>query len=270
MAEKIVLPDISNIKHEDFLYDMLVHKDELTWQTIIHELVKQEKMDPWDIDLMILSTRFLEAIKKLQEIDFRISGKVVLAAAILLRLKSKRLLEEDLNQLDRLLASSEQTQDEFYDEIELEQQVKRPDNFQLVPRSPQPRKRKVSVFDLINALGKALEVKNRRRFRIVPEAPEVHAPKNFVDINVVIGKIYEDIRNHYSGKQELLTFSRLVPKTNTKEDKVLVFIPLLHLANQRKIDLNQEQHFGEIEIVLVDDKKVPEVPEIVEVQTPSE
>ena len=41
-----------------------------------------------------------------------------------------------------------------------------------------------------------------------------------------------------------------MPEEPTKEDKVFTFIPLLHLTNQRKIDLNQENHFGEIEIVL--------------------
>ena len=34
---------------------------------------------------------------------------------------------------------------------------------QIYPRTPQPRKRKVSVFDLVQALEKALEVENRRK-----------------------------------------------------------------------------------------------------------
>ena len=31
---------------------------------------------------------------------------------------------------------------------------------------------------------------------------------------------------------------------------VYTFIPLLHLSNQRRIDLWQKEHFGEIEIVV--------------------
>ncbi|MCK5140441.1 MAG: segregation/condensation protein A, partial [Thermodesulfovibrionia bacterium] len=46
-----------------------------------------------------------------------------------------------------------------------------------------------------------------------------------------------------------LTFSTLVP-SETKEDKIYTFIPLLHLTNQRKIDIEQYQPFGEIEIIL--------------------
>lgn len=251
MPEKVELPETEKGKHEEVLFDMLVNKDEVTWQQIISELVKQERMDPWDINVSILASKFINAVKELQKIDFRVSGKVVLAAAILLRLKSKRLLEDDLNALDRLIASSEQTQEEFYDELEQEMQIKRPEDFQLIPRTPQPRKRKVSVYDLINALNKALEVKGRRKFRIIPEAPEVKAPKNFVDINLQIAKILEEIKEHYTSNDDKLTFSRLVPKEATKFEKVIIFNPLLHLTNQRKVDLDQKEHFGEIEIVLV-------------------
>jgi segregation and condensation protein A len=254
MADKIELPKTERGKHEDVLFDMLVNKDEVTWQTIIHELVKQEKMDPWDINISTLASKFVEAVRSLQSIDFRISGKVVLAAAILLRIKSKRMLEEDLTALDRLIASSEQTEEEFYDELEQEQQVKRPEDFQLVPRTPQPRKRKVSIYDLINALNKALEVKDRRRFHVIPEAPEVKVPKNFIDINIQIGNVLQEIMNHYLGNNEKLTFSKLVPKEATKEEKIIIFNPLLHLANQRKVDLEQQEHFGEIEIILVKPK----------------
>ena len=55
--------------------------------------------------------------------------------------------------------------------------------------------------------------------------------------------------------QKRLTFSQLVP-SNTKEDKIYTFIPLLHLTTQRKIDLTQQEHFGEIEIMLNTKKEV--------------
>ena len=57
--------------------------------------------------------------------------------------------------------------------------------------------------------------------------------------------------------QNSLTFSQLVP-SGTKEDKIYTFIPLLHLSNQRKIDLSQKEHFGEIEIMLHSKKEADE------------
>ena len=52
-----------------------------------------------------------------------------------------------------------------------------------------------------------------------------------------------------------LTFTKLIP-SNSREDKVYTFIPLLHLTNQRRIDLEQEKHFGEIEVYLKTKKAV--------------
>ena len=46
-----------------------------------------------------------------------------------------------------------------------------------------------------------------------------------------------------------LNFSGLLP-SDDKLDKVYTFISLLHLKNQKKIDLLQKEHFGEIDIVL--------------------
>ena len=71
------------------LLDILLKEDDYSWQELLLELVKQEGMDPWDIDIGILTKRFIEIFKKAKELDFRIPGKVVLACAILLRMQSK-------------------------------------------------------------------------------------------------------------------------------------------------------------------------------------
>ena len=43
----------------DIIYDILMQKDELTWQTLIQDLVKSEQMNPWDIDLSLFSQKYL-------------------------------------------------------------------------------------------------------------------------------------------------------------------------------------------------------------------
>ena len=69
------------------------------------------------------------------------------------------------------------------------------------------------------------------------------------EIGDVIKNVYGRIKLFFVKNQDSrLTFSRLLPENANKEDKVFTFIPLLHLTNQRKIELEQEQHFGEIEI----------------------
>jgi len=226
----------------------LFNQDEITWQSIIYDLVRTEQMDPWDVDISLLTRKYLEMIKKLKEMDFRVSGKVLLAAAILLKMKSNRLVG-DANQLEQMFAEPEAA--ELYDELEEEfQKLTRPETPVLIPRTPQPRKRKVSIYDLVGALNKALEVKQRRVLNSIPPL-DVEVPQKKRDITEIIKDIYTRIKLFFSGGSEKLTFSRLVT-SDKKEDRVYAFIPLLHLANQdqRKIDLFQQQHFGDIEITL--------------------
>lgn len=235
---------------QDKILDMLLKRDEITWQTIIYDLVRSEELDPWDIDVSILSRRYLETIKRLQETNFFISGKVILAAAILLKIKSDKLLDEGIAHFDNLLFNSEIEELEEFEEKN--KRIKLMENPRLTIRTPQARKKKVTVEDLVYALEKALEVDKRRTLRQIEidKIPEtLNIPEKKVDITTLIKEIYNKIVNFFASKKQRLTFEALV-QSDKKEDKIYTFVPLLHLANSQKIELNQEVAFGEIEIVM--------------------
>jgi segregation and condensation protein A len=238
----------------DQIFNILFNSDEITWQSMIYELVSSEMMDPWDVDVSLLAQKFMEKLKKLKEMDLKISGKVLLAAAMLLRIKSTRFMEEDISALDALINSAHDVPEEDnlldgmdYGDENTDTPKEKP---RIFPRTPQPRKRKVSVFDLVNALEKALEVYKRRPPR-VRETVNVKAPEKPRDISLIIRDVFNKIIVYYKKKRDTLTFNALLPG-QTKEDKVFTFIPLLHLDNQRKIDLSQEHQFGDIAIELID------------------
>jgi chromatin segregation and condensation protein Rec8/ScpA/Scc1 (kleisin family) len=123
----------------------------------------------------------------------------------------------------------------------------------IFPKTPQPRQRKVSVYDLVNALEKALEVEfNRKRFHINGKKTEISIPEKKFDIGKAMVDVYNKIEKHYSAKKtrdKTLTFDDLV-FSKSKKDKVLTFVPLLHLDTQRKVDLEQEKHFDTIAVKL--------------------
>jgi segregation and condensation protein A len=244
----------------DKIFRLLFSKeDEITWQTIIYELVKSEEMDPWDIEIGNLTQKYIEMLRSLREHDFRISGKVLLAAAILLKIKSTKLVGEELNELDKLLIGVEEEMDSLGFE-EQARMVEKLDTIPpLIPRTPQPRKRKVSIFDLVDALERALEVKKRRVWQSMPQHME--APKKKRDITQVIKDVYGKIRLFFVGTvKNGLTFTKLLP-SESREDKVYTFIPLLHLAQQNKIELEQKEPFGEISIILKRKEEAPAVEE---------
>ncbi len=247
-TSSVKLENMETKQGHEQIFDILFEKDEITWQTIIMELVKSGEMDPWDVNVSLLTKKYLEMVKKMQELDFRISGKVLLAAALLLKIKSSKLMGEDLASLDRLFQ-----EEEDHDNLDFEEDYSHLDLGEekptLIPRMPQPRKRKVSVYDLVSALEQALEVKRRKVLRDMPPT-NVNIPTQTRDISKIIKGVYGKVKQFFAYKNtERLTFSKLIP-SGSREDKIYTFIPLLHLTNQRKIDMHQFQHFGEIEIEL--------------------
>jgi len=54
---------------------------------------------------------------------------------------------------------------------------------------------------------------------------------------------------------EKITFTKLLPPRAGKQEKVHTFIPLLHLENQEKVEMEQQQHFEEIYITLTKKNK---------------
>lgn len=229
---------------QDKLYNMLVEKDDITWKTIILDLVKEEKMDPWDIDVSLLAQKYLEAIRELEEHNFFISGKVLLASALLINIKSNKLLTEHIANFDSLLYPPENIEDLE----ELQHGLQEFNAPRLLVKTPQARKRKVNLNDLMTALHKALEVERKRRIRRSYAVPirEVNIPKKRYDIGNLIKGLYSRILT-FLKKKELVTFSELV-NSNKKEDKIYTFIPLLHLAHDGKVNIHQEKAFGEINI----------------------
>ena len=238
------------------IYELLNNKDDITWQTLLYELVKSEGMDLWDVDVSLLAQKYIDTIKKLKELDFNISGKMVLAAAILLKIKSKHLLETDIEHFDQMMSGED---DELlYEEGEgvagpISKRVK---GIRLIPRTPQPRKRKVSIYELMEALQQALET-NRRRINRLSVVPEMKIPEKKVDISKLIKDTYARIVGLYTtNTMPKIMFSNLAPPDSSKHDKIYTLIPLLYLSNLRKIDLEQDIPFSDIGIMLNTDKEI--------------
>lgn len=240
----------------DRVLDIILEQNDVTWQTIIYDLIKADEMHPWDIDVSLLTQRYIETIKKLEEMNFFVSGKVLFAAAFLLKLKTEYLVDSDIAYFDSILFP----QTEMFDDMDLPFQRQKLDLPPLGIRTPMPRKRKVSVQDLMKALERALEVNKRRIIKFnryytenVPVMPDKK-----VDIVEMIKNIYEKVFGMFQRK-ETITFSKLLPEGDvTKKEKVYTLLPLLHLENEQKVELSQERQFEEIFISLKAEHKAEE------------
>ncbi|MAG48054.1 hypothetical protein CL617_05610 [archaeon] len=237
---------------QDQLFNMLIKKDEITWQDMIYDLIKSEQMNPWDIDISVLTKRYLETIQKLKEANFFVSGKMLLASSILLRIKSDKLVNEEIFNFDSQLYKNEDEFEELEDPNFKDAPVPlREDELpKLTIKTPLARKRRVNINDLMSALQKALEVNQRRVLRDVElDESKIPVPIKTIDISQLIKDVYARILGFFkANKNATLTFKKLI-LGEKKEDKIVTFLPLLYLDNQEKISLEQDSPFGEIKIL---------------------
>lgn len=228
----------------------LISGEELGWQGIIYDLIKTEQLNPWDIDLGVLADKYVEIIQQLEDADFFISSKILLACSLLLRLKSEILINsyiQDLN--DALYGRKDDRRTEIekilIDEDELPT---------LVPRTPMARHKKVTLKELINALDKAIETENRRikkeiKGRQAEKSALVVMPNdNFIPLKVRVKNIFEIVHHHINNTEDdHIKFHHLAP---SKEEKLASFVPMLHLSNNGQIFLRQLAHFDDIHLTL--------------------
>lgn len=223
----------------------LLFGDRLSWQAIIYDLINTEQLDPWDINIGFLVNKYLEKVRALEEANFFVSGKVLLAASFLLRLKSEILLNEYIPSLDDILFGKKEEKKYVQERIELEDEIP-----ELIPRTPLPRGRKVTLQELMTALGKAISTETRRIHRVVIErqrAFETGAvlPRRTIDLKDQIRKLYSMLKGIFSKKEiEKIAFSSFSGKNS--DEKLSQFVPLLYLDYQHKIIAEQEVPFDEI------------------------
>lgn len=232
---------------QEQIHDLLFG-EQLSWQSIIYDLINTEQLDPWDIDLALLSLKFLEKVRELEEANFFVSSKVLLAASLLLRMKSEVLLERDLRGLDELLYGKKEEKSYVQERINLDEEIP-----ELVVRTPLPRYKKVTLEELMNALGNAIKTETRRIQKVALERQQEYEtalslPKKRINIQDSIKGVYSKLKQAFDGRGERLAFSEI--SGSEKEEKIAHFVPLLHLDNQQKIWLEQEKHFDEIWILL--------------------
>lgn len=238
----------SSVKQEQ-IHDLLFSR-EIGWQDIIYDLINTEQLDPWDVNITILTERYLIKINQLEEADFFVSSKVLLAASLLLRIKSEILLNRYIKSIDEILFGKKEEKSHKLERIELDEEIP-----ELVPRSPIPRFKKVTLQDLIASLNKAINTENRRIKKEIINRnalreSSISLPKRKFSIKGKIRGFYTKLILYFKDNKhhKKITYTEFVG--NDKEERVISFAPLLHLDNQKKIWLHQSEHFEEIDIWL--------------------
>ena len=150
--------DKKSVKQEQ-VHDLLFSR-QIGWQDVIYDLINTEQLDPWDLDISILTEKYLEKVQQYEENDFFVSSKVLLAASLLLKIKSEMLLNQYIKSIDEILFGKIEKKVTTLERIELDEEIP-----ELIPRSPMPRFKKVTLKELVASLDQAIATENRNKKR---------------------------------------------------------------------------------------------------------
>jgi len=206
-------------------------------------MAKKGEIDPWNVDVIDVTDKFLKRLEEAKKLDLRISGRVLLYAAILVRMKADAIAPQpppSEDESDVEIIEWEELESEEIDEIKLEE----------ILRAQRRRIRKINTLkDLIEELRKAEEIEKRRKSRkrketlgmdVITSIPHDESMENR------IRQVEENISRILRGRDFVTLFSIV----GSREELVDYYISLLHLVLRRKFHISQKEIYGDIEIRL--------------------
>ena len=198
----------------------------------VFELVLSNNLDPWDIDLMRFTQLYTERVQD-SEVNFVLAGKLMLMAWSILRMQSEKILSnsEPEPEIDQFC-------DEFYsDEREI---LCMPDEVSLYEVVRRKGSRAVTLVELLEAFEDARreERLNLSRVRVKEDKPKTgkfDTKAHNDDMERDVEMVWERILRCSPGEIGIEDIWE-----GGREDLVTVFMSILFLARDGKIDLWQD------------------------------
>jgi segregation and condensation protein A len=228
------------------------------------DLVLNQNMNPWDIDLVGFSSLYLKRAKK-EKIDLIIAGKIIYMAWQVLRMQSDNLVinmetkEENIDQgfgWEDIPTATWLANDDDYSYTNLLMKMPEPP---LVEPLRRDATRKVTLIELLNAFDEVRKESEqyqllddlRREERIALELKARKAMKGSAHEDHLEEDVAMIWKRICKFPKKSLHFSELCPNDDP-EDRIMVFLSILFLAYEKKILVHQKRFpYGEIYITTI-------------------
>ena len=231
---------MDNLKISDFEgpLDLLLH------------LIKESKVDIFDINIVEITDKYLEFIHKMESMNLDIASEYLVMASELIELKSRLLLpkekiEEDTEEIDpkeeliNRLVEYQRYKDmrETFRELEnirSEIYTKSPENINLYLDDEYKVDTDITLDDLVNAFQKFIERKELDK----PLSTKV------TNKGVTVSERRKDIKRILKDKKKVKFFDLFT--VFTKEYIVVTFMTVLEMAKEHELVIKQENNFEDI------------------------
>lgn len=225
---------------------------------ILVDLAKRGEIDPWDVDIVTLTDKYLNELDRRAHRSLPLSGKAIFYGCVLLNIKARHVFDEHSPLARDQEAADELTEsyDEGYDEIGGEVPggpssrldwaniLTTSDGVILVPRGRQ-RTRKLTLDDLIRALRRCDAEEQRRVSEGMKPTSEfflgtTHQEDLATDVELLKGVLEQHLRF-----RQKVSFDSV---TNGKMKRVNAWMALLHMASQSQVVLEQDEFYKDLNI----------------------
>ncbi len=195
---------------------------------LLTDVLQLDKVEPWNVDVGKLVVGFLNEMKRMGDIDFRISGNALYSASVIFMRKTR-----DLVQLGILPPDADD------DDEELEIPLIRPP-FRLTNR-------RVTIEELLIAMDHVLSKGPRSRRTPTKKQYRAKADPLTFTMNIDQANIEETIAEVYEDLQKILKVGESskftdVLMNNTRKEIVRVFFSILFLYARAFIDIWMDEN----------------------------
>ena len=229
------------------MYNVLIDDFSGPMDLLLH-LIKESKMDIFNLKLEVIIDEYLEYINHCQEINLDVASSYLVMASELLEIKSRMLLpdenveEEEENPKENLinrLIMYQQYKDQIDNFKELEQArnnyyTKIPSNLSYYQEESKAVISDVTLDDLVDAFKKFLE-------RVELEKPiDTHITKKELSVDAEM----KTIKNKLKFSKKIAFFDLFEVKS--KEYIVVTFLAILEMAKRKELKIFQNENFDNI------------------------
>lgn len=229
--------------------DLKINEFEGPLDLLLH-LIKENKMDIFDIKIEKITEQYLEYIKSQESMNLEIDSEYLVLASELLEIKSKYLLPREKNEdtleeidpreelINRLLeyeAYKEITKTlKEKEQIRMEIYTKSPSNMSSYIEEDTTVNTDVTLDDLVDAFAKFLE----RQQKLKPLSTKI------TEKEITVSSRKSDIKAILK-KEKKISFFKLFP-VFSREYVVATFLAVLEMAKNKELVIIQKDMFDDI------------------------
>lgn len=239
--DEVLIEDSQEIVERDYSkMDLVDLIDQPAWKTILIDLVESEKMDPWNIDVIILCEKYLKKISELEGNNLRVPANAILACAILVKTKSKYLKISSLQEEDEKVELTQEQKDLMLATI--------PD----LMSERMSREGRITLDELVMSIEDIIQRTNPKK-NSSRNIPKIEINFDSISIEEKLDGVFDLIKQKVDS-QGIVLFKDLVDSDEV-DGLVDIFLPILFLMNSGKVVAYQNEFFGEIFVQLI--QKIP-------------